>query len=247
LAPGKYGVSLAAPPGFYGQVFPRTVVELVDVRGCAVVNAQVYFDGRIAGRVLSVDLTPVVGATVRALRADESGRTSSSLLPSATTGTAGEFEIEHLTPARYQIAINADTDYRGTPMLPRVYHPGVETPRDATNVDLSGGQRVTLEDLIVPATVPMVTVRGDARLADGAPAVGAQVYLKADSAQLRLIGAPVTIGPDGRFVLSVPAGLRYRAVAEQRVAPGTMMRSDEVVIDAAGPVPAITLALKPIR
>jgi hypothetical protein len=243
VAPGDYQVEAQAPPGYYTRAYPGTV-KIADVRGCAVIVVQGYFDGRISGRLVRPDRTPVPGATVRARRDDWPGR-SSLLEESALTRDDGAYEIVKLPPGRYRLAINADSDFRGRPYRAPTYHPGVAGVHEATVIDLAGGQQVTVDDMVVPMAVGLVTLRGTVVGVDGRPVAGARVYVEVPSAQGsdRLVGEPAPTGPDGRFAVTVGDEARYRLIGELQ-ASGSLLKG-EAVVDVADAAAPVTIRLTP--
>ena len=209
-----------------------------------VIVVQGFFDGRISGRLVRPDRTPVPGVTVQARRDDWPGQ-SSRLEQSALTRDDGAYQIVKLPPGRYRLAINADSDFRGRPYRAPTYHPGVAGMHEATVIDLAGGQQITVDDLVVPMAVGLVTLRGTVLGVDGRPVAGARVYVEVPSAQGsdRLVGQPAPTGPDGRFAVTVGDEDRYRLIGEFG-APGSFLKGEAIVgmADAAAPV---TIRLTP--
>jgi hypothetical protein len=175
---------------------------------------------------------------VQARRDDWPGR-SSLLEHSALTRDDGAYEIVKLPPGRYRLAINADSDFRGRPYRAPTYHPGVAGLHEATVIELAGGQQMTVDDLVVPMAVGLVTLRGTVLGVDGRPVAGARVYVEVPSAQGsdRLVGQPATTGPDGRFAVTVGDEDRYRLIGEFG-APGSFLKGEAIVgmADASAPV-----------
>jgi len=243
LAPGEYQVDAESPPGYYTRAYPGTVT-IRDVRGCAVIVVQGHFDGRISGRLVRPDRTPVPGVTVQARRDDWRGQ-SSLLEQSALTRDDGSYEIVELPPGRYRLAINAASDFRGRPYRAPTYHPGVASLHEATVIELAGGQQVTVDDLVVPMTVGLVTLRGTVVGVDGRPVAGARVYVAvpAEEGAGRHLGRPASTGHDGRFVVTVGDEARYRLVGELRT-PGSFLNG-EAVVDMADAAAPVTIRLTP--
>ena len=106
-------------------------------------------------------------------------------------------------------------------------------------IELAGGQQVTVDDLVVPMTVGLVTLRGKVLGVDGRPVAGARVYaaVPMEEGADRLVGQPAPTGHDGRFVVTVGDEARYRLVGELRT-PGSFLKGEAVVdmADAAAPV-----------
>jgi hypothetical protein len=239
LAPGDYQVDAESPPGYYTRAYPNTV-KITDVRGCAVIVVQGHFDGRL----VRPDRTPVPGVTVQARRDEWPGQ-SSPLEQSALTRDDGSYEIVELPPGRYRLAINADSDFRGRPYRAPTYHPGVAGLHEATAIELAGGQQVTVDALVVPMTVGLVTLRGTVLGVDGRPVAGARVYVSvpAEEGAGRHLGRPAPTGHDGRFVVTVGDEARYRLVGELQT-PGSFLKG-EALVDKADVAAPVTIRLTP--
>ncbi len=242
LAPGEYQVAAEDPPGYYTRAYPKTVT-ITDVRGCAVIVVQGFFDGRISGRLVRPDRTPVPAMTVRALR-EERPRESSLLGPAALTRDDGSFEVEELPPGRYRLAVNADADFRGTPYRPPTYHPGVAGADAATVIELAGGQQVTVDDFVVPATVGLTTLRGVVVGVDGRPAAGVRIYVQVPGSPPRSVGKPAVTDGDGRFVATVGQAARFLILAEL-ANPMVVGRSEALVAGEDANTP-MTIRLAPV-
>ena len=243
LAPGDYQIEAQTPPGYYTRAYPSTVT-IRDVRGCAVIVVQGHFDGRISGRLVRPDRAPLPGVTVQARRDDWPGQ-SSLLEQSALTRDDGSYAIVELPPGRYRLAINADSDFRGRPYRAPTYHPGVAGLREATVIELAGGQQMTVDDLVVPMTVGLVTLRGTVLGVDGRPVAGARVYVEVPTEEGagRLVGKPAPTGPDGRFAVTVGDEDRYRLIGEFG-APGSFLKG-EAIVDMADAAAPVTIRLTP--
>lgn len=143
---------------------------LLLILGCsALTMAQATF-GTIAGTVTDPSGAVVVGATVTAQRS-EGGEPKA-----ATTGPAGEYRIESLTPGTYRVKVTA-ANFPSTELSDIAVDPSVTTP---INVKLSVGnatetievdasaQQVQTENGQLDAVIPTVQIK-DLPIAGGNP------------------------------------------------------------------------------
>ncbi len=96
------------------------------------------------------------------------------------------------------------------------FYPGVGQPSDADAVLVSAGERVRLQDFVIPETVKLVTVTGVVLDEPGHPVRGAEVSLR-DVRGGPLAGPPVSTDDDGRFFFSVTENGKYRIDAKREV------------------------------
>ena len=227
LAAGQYTVRLDLPDGLAGEVWPKTI-DLVDARGCAEVQGEAFADGRVSGQVVDAAARPIAGLTVE-LRVPAG--LDAALGPEplrALTDAAGRYEISRVPAGRFVIGINTRRDGEGRLSEPRLFLPGVASLASATRVRVAEGERVTVENFVVPGAFRFVSLTGVVFDASGTPAANARVYLKGPAESDYLLGEPVVTGPDGRFTLAAVAGRSYRLFAE-RPARCVSRRADRLV------------------
>jgi hypothetical protein len=246
LAAGRYTARLDLPDGFAGEVWPKTI-DLVDARGCAEVQAEAFADGRVGGQVVDAAARPIAGLTVELT---VPAGLDAALGPErlrALTDAAGRYEIRRVPAGRFVIGINTQRDGQGQLIEPRLFLPGVASLASATRVRVAEGERVTVENFVVPGAFRFVSLTGVVFDASGTPAANARVYLKGPAESDYVLGEPVVTGPDGRFTLAAVAGRSYRVFAERPrdESPGGRIDSSEQATVAAGPeIPPIKLVLR---
>ena len=220
LAPvGTYSISYELPADKYalGALSP---VELTDPRGCVEIPVAVHSDGHISGRVRDSHGGSISGLTVELVPADRQSDRFFFPRSQARTTPDGAFEITKVAPGRYVMGFNT----RNNLPYPRTIFSGPDAATTARVVDVKPGERVSVGDLTVPASIELHTITGVVRDDSGQPIAGAKVYLKVPGAGFELIGeAPVT-GPDGRFAIAVLNGYRYDLNAELVGKPGDSPR-----------------------
>jgi hypothetical protein len=236
LSPGTYQIRLTLSERFYADVRPRDAV-LLDVRGCAAVDATVYHNGRVAGRVIDAFRRPIAGLT---LELAESTSTKRSGIERRRTSTAadGRFQFARVPPGRFVI---------GALPEPPVFYPGVQPLPAATRVTVGAGELVSLPDFVMPASSPYVGLTGVVFDTDGVPAEGARVFLMSDGERGQILAEPVLTDTAGRFALAAPAHREYRVFAE-RERPGDPARrvewSEQASLTAEVPVKPLRLTLR---
>jgi hypothetical protein len=239
LDAGNYSVRLETPPTHYGEL-RFSEVELPDPRACAETSGIVAYDGRVRGRVVDqqgrgipgfiVDLTVVSG-----LEYPEGAERIH-----AVTNADGEYEIARVPPGSYLIGVNtAPQDEE--PKLPRLFHPGVTSVRQATRVKLGPGERTAIAPLVLPASARTVAVPGIVIDPDGAPAAGARVFVGGQYVR----GAPVVADSSGRFMVTAFEGFTYRIFAQAEPAASRQMTSsDPQTFTATANLPPLRVALR---
>jgi hypothetical protein len=242
LAPvGTYSISFELPEGKYAQG-GFSPVELTDPRGCVEIPVAVHSDGHISGRVRDSLGGSISGLTVELVPADRQSERFFFPRSQARTTPGGTFEITKVPPGRYVLGFNT----RSNLPYPRTIFSEPDTATTARVVDLRPGERVSVGDLTVPASIELHTITGVVRDGQRLPIAGAKVYLKVPGAGFELVGdAPVT-GSDGRFELVVLRGYRYDVYAELVGKPGDTPRvrqSDWVPLSGSNDAP-LTLIIR---
>jgi hypothetical protein len=235
---GAYDVHAELTEGLYSP--GPAPAALADVRACREINFYVSDDGRVSGRLVDADGRGIPGATIELSpreTLDKPGRFPTARI---RTDEDGRYELTKAPPGRYVIVVST----------PRLYHPGVLEDRDATDVDLGAGARVSLGDLVVPRAVRFSSIAGTVRFEDGSPATGAKVYLRSDSDPARIVGLAAIVDAEGRFGHAVVAGARYRVLAELSARHGdefVVFRSDEQPVVVPGEGLVLDFVLRAVR
>jgi len=240
LAPaGRYDFTVRVPDGKYALPgWPN--VELKDVRGCAELPVVVHSDGRVAGRVRDARGQPIDGLTVELVADNHLNDRFLNLRHVARTATSGAFEISQVPPGRYVIGFNTRP---GLP-YPRTIFGSEDASASPRVITLAAGERVTLGDLVLPASLSIRTVTGVVRDTSGDAIAGAKVYLKANSTGVDLVGQAATTGADGRFSLAVIEGYSYFTMAEVVGQPGDAVRIKSSAILPVPPSGTIALTIR---
>jgi hypothetical protein len=128
IPPGTYAVEVPAPAGYYASVgiWPFDGgAELVipHVRACPSLFVHVSYDGHLKGRVVDASGRGVPGVNVEATRPVNTRH--GTPLASTMTDAAGGYDLAHLSPGAYRVAVNVGWNgVLSRVQKPRVYHPG---------------------------------------------------------------------------------------------------------------------------
>jgi hypothetical protein len=240
LPAGRYRASVEVADSEYFIAEPA-VVELADPRACATSSAYILPDGHVSGRVLDAARQPITGLTIELgvhFRID--GAFGQGQIR-AVTGPDGTFELARVPQGEYVVGINFSRDSEGKLLRPRVFYAGKESTGAAARVKVGLGERVRLQDLVLPPSLRYVSVTGVVLAADGGPVQGARVFLKGE----RYVEAePVLTDAQGRFTIAALEGVEYMVFAE-RPSNGRVESSDgvRVAVASSGPSP-LTLTLR---
>ena len=101
--------------GAYGQRRPLGAGQVIELAGGSEVtglDVRVWKEGSVSGRVLGPTAQPIAGVPVVAMRVvAEGGRRYLQAVQSADTDASGRYEIRHLSPSRYAVAlVSSPTD-----------------------------------------------------------------------------------------------------------------------------------------
>ena len=207
VPPGDYAIAPVVPQAVRFSGFPSRAT--IVARGCAQVHFSLTANGRIEGRVVRSDGTPVSRALVDVVPADlppgerPSGLTTSRL---SSTDKNGRFSVEAILPGRYVLAVNASIGPRLDSPYPTTYFPGVAR-QDARVIDIGEGERRTGFTVVVNP-LPETTVIGVVRFDDDRPVVAASVTAAPVDQRHMIMGSSKTDG-SGAFELRLLAGVSY--------------------------------------
>jgi hypothetical protein len=222
--PGNYTARLELPDRYYTNDPP--LVRLPDRRACADLAMSVHHNGRVIGRVVDPRGDPISGLTLELTASTGLDRAAGPERLRMLTRDDGSYAFSRVPPGRFVIGVNTRPDPHALNVDPRVLHPGVRRLQSATVFTVEPGARLTLDDFVMPASVPYVRVSGVVLDADGYFAAGARVYLAGPNVGDALLTEPAITGASGRFVIAALAGREYRLLAERTPARDAGSRVD---------------------
>jgi hypothetical protein len=229
VPPGEYTIAPIVPGTVrvYGAPFKTTV----PARGCAPVHFGLTANGRIEGRVVRSDGTPVPRTSVDVVPADlPSGERPDSFTtsPSGTTDDNGRFSVDAILPGRYVVAVNARFGPRLFAPYPTTYFPGVGR-QDARVVEVGEGERKTGFTIVVNP-LSETTVSGVVVFDDDRPVVEANVTAAPVDHKGMIMGSAKTDN-GGAFELRLLAGVTYQIRAAIRTENGFRQTEAVVLVD----------------
>jgi hypothetical protein len=247
-ADGKFDVQV--PPGDYTltPVVPETIRVYgapfrtsVHARGCAPVQFSIVSNGRIEGRVVQVDGSPVGRASVAVVPADlpPGQRLDSFTSPTGSTNQNGEFQVDAILPGRYVVAVNARFGPRLNTPYPTTYFPGVNY-ENAEVVEIEDGERKSGFTIVV-SPLAETTVSGRVVFDGDQPAAFADVSAAPVDHRGMIMNSTKT-DSSGAFQLRVLAGMTYVIRAGVRTA--NAYSRAEVIASVEQPLEDLVLSVR---
>lgn len=218
LRPGAYTVSASLPAGFAPNE-ERTVI--VGDKACSQVDWPVRYDGHLRGLVTDADGHPLPDIFMVLQRRDPDSATGFADIDLKDTGPDGRYDFAPVPPGDYLVSANHLGPSTARP-YPRLYYPKAESEADAATIHLPASGTADNINVTFANAWRAVTVHARVLLADGSPAVGADV--SAYDANYLSSGEPSRADADagGRATLSVYEGRTYYLVAT--ISGGTQQR-----------------------
>jgi hypothetical protein len=242
LPAGKYKVRIELREGL-SSYDTGAEVELLD-RGCRGTYFEAEPDTRITGRVLDAQGLPAADVLMELVGLN---RWEDKAFPVfVRTDKEGRYELKLLKPARYYLGVRIHGSAGSTYVpYPQTYYPGVKDRSQATVITLAEGQRLALEELILPPRFIERTLNGIVVDPDGTPVAGALVWLKERQYNDQDMPYRRETDGEGRFSYQVFEGIKYELQANVDTAERRVKQSAplEIVI-TSNPEP-IKLVLKP--
>jgi 5-hydroxyisourate hydrolase-like protein (transthyretin family) len=226
LPPGTYKVKIVLPEGL--SIYNSEVEVRVYDRGCGQAFFFVEPDTRLKGRVLDAQGMAAADVLMELVPVKREEVAFPSFV---RTDKDGRYEIKLLRPGRYLLGVRIAGSAGSTYVpFPQTYFPGVSDQSQATVISISEGQRIELDELILPPRFIERTLNGIVVDSDGKPVAGATVWLK--ERQYADADMPYRRETDneGRFSYPVYEGIKYTLNAllesgEKRSSPMTVVVS----------------------
>ena len=205
LAPGTYKVRIDLPEGL--SIYNPEVELKVHDRGCREAFFLVEPDTRITGKV--IDAQGLAAADVL-MELVPFSREDKAYPNFVRTDKEGRYVMKLLKPGRYHLGVRITGSAGSTYVpYPQTYYPGVKDRSQATVITITEGQRIELDELVLPARFIERTLNGIVINLDGTPVAGAVVWLK--ERQYNDSDMPYRRETDneGRFSYPVYEGIKY--------------------------------------
>ena len=241
LPPGTYKVRIELPEGL--SIYnPEREVTVHD-RGCGEAVYYVEPDTRITGKVLDAAGTSAADVLMELVPVT---RVVGGSYPSyERTDKDGRYVMKLVKPGRYYLGVRIVGSAGATYVpYPQTYYPGVKDRSQATVITISEGQRLDLDELILPARFIERTLNGIVVDADGTPVAGAVVWLKERQYEDSDMPYRRETDSEGRFSYPVYEGIKYELNANVDVDGNRVKQSGPVEIVITSNQQPIKLVLK---
>ena len=236
-AAGTYAITVDLPDTHY-VLQPSHAVVVPDPRACVETRIDVFFNGQIAGRVVDARGRGVGGLTVSYVRAQNADGAPSDRRY-ALTRDDGTYRIDRVSPGAFVVRAEMPAEAAGVDATVRL---GMSAM--ARHAALRGGERLTLEPLVLSPSLSLAQIQGTVHASDGAALPGARVFLKPANGG-HILGAAAVADTAGRFVIAALEGERYQVFAERQPAAGGKTEfSDPVDVSVTRWTPPLRLTVR---
>lgn len=225
VAPGNYSVRALLPETLAAHEEQKAQVA---ARGCAKVDFNTNFDGRVSGLVTDSEGQPVGELKIDLIRADGPEISLNGLW--AHTDKEGRYELKNVPPGRYLLGFGLASEPDGRAPFPRTYYPGTREATLATVVEVGPGQqRVTLMDLRMPPRRRDRSFEVTVVWPDGRPVPDAMLRLEDDDYPWSANAARYEkTGEAGRFRVTGSEGVTYWVHSWVNMKSGDQMHAEPV-------------------
>jgi hypothetical protein len=234
LAPGKYVVRASLPEtlGTYGEQKAQVVA-----RGCAEVDFNTHYDGRVSGRITDSNGRPVNELKVDLIPADGPEISLKGLW--AQTDREGRYELKGIPPGRYLLGYGLGSEPNASAPFPRTYYPGAAHAAQATALEVGPGQKLTVFDLRLPPRHADRSVEVSVVSPDGRPVDDAMLRLEnEDYPWSSNATRQEKLGGAGRYRVTGFEGVTYWLHAHVNLRGGAQRHAEPVKFvlgEGAGP------------
>jgi len=240
LPPGTYKVRIDLPEGL--SIYnPEVEVKVYD-RGCGRAFFFVEPDTRLTGIVLDAQGMSAADVLMELVPVSREDNAYPSFV---RTDKEGRYEMKLLKPGRYHLGVRIVGSAGSTYVpFPQTYYPGVSDRSQATVISVSEGQRIELDELVLPPRFIERTLNGLVVDSDGKPVAGAIVWLKESQYNDGDMPYRRETDSEGRFSYPVYEGIKYTLNAYVESARRTEKRSSPlslVIISNQEPIKLVLL------
>ena len=244
---GRYSVLLPEGRVSIEPWLPDHLVgrETAEIRagGCTSHSVVVQLNGRIRGRVLRPDASPMTWMVD--LRPVKRGGDSYIPERSVRANKNGEYEFAAVPPGDYLVGLNLNLPPGNGAAFPATYYPGTVRREDAVAVTVGQGTVHEGIDFTLVDSIPAGKL--EIRIQDPVGASSAVVCLQDISKPPAAPGGTYTFQPPTPLIIDVLEGSRYRLIAHVDL-PNGHTESDIVELTgASGPQTLTVTATLPGR
>jgi hypothetical protein len=212
---GVYELVATPPDGYAANT--RTV-KIHDPRGCGTTPLHIQYDGRVTGRVVDSRGTAIPALALELVRqADVDTPGDGRRQFFVRTADDGSFEIPRVSPDTYLLGFNSIGLPNGQLQMRRAFYPGAIERGDARAVVVGVGERVRLDDFVIPDAIKLVTVNVIIVDEAGTPVRDARLEMRDLTGRAYAGGHPISTGDDGRFAFALLENGKYEVHATKYV------------------------------
>jgi hypothetical protein len=219
LPPGRYTIS-ADLSGYRLRWGPGEVS--LAANGCVEANLLMKVDRRIQGVVRDEKGSVVSGALVQMVSANQESTRRGLPVLLDVSDKNGNYAIDGIPPGDYYLGVNIEsTPTKEHPYL-KTYYPNTPDIDRAQRITVVIGASVLDLDLRVPGKLPLVTMHGIIRNADGKPPLATDhpaVRIKEPGLYGQIEQDEIKIDAEGRFEFDLCEGVKYSAFAFSATRP----------------------------
>jgi hypothetical protein len=243
LSPGTYKLRIEEPTGL--SIYnPERELKL-KAAGCRVALFLLQSDTRITGKVLDANATSAADVLMELVPAAREGEAFPLYV---RTDKEGRYVMKLVRPGRYYLGVRIAGSAGATYVpYPQTYFPGVKDRSQATIITILEGQRIELDELILPARFIDRTLNGIAVDGDGKPVAGAIVWLKERQYDDADMPYRRETDSEGRFSFPVYEGIKYSLNAYRESGGRHVKRSEPFDVVITSNPETIKIVLKTVR
>lgn len=158
LPPGRYELRPQLPEGLVVVDPTSRIQTLVRDGGCARVQIETVFNGRVRGVLRGPDGRPLRSTSVDLMPMDVEPEPRTGQIKgtsSVSSNDKGEFEFTGRAPGRYYLGVSLyNAPNPNGPSYPRTYYPGTTDRAAAVPIIVEQGRASELFDFSIPAVLP---------------------------------------------------------------------------------------------
>ena len=240
LIPGTYKVRIELPEGL--SIYNPEMEVKVHDRGCGQAFFYVEADTRITGKVLDAQGMPAADVLMELVPVSR----QVGLHPEyVRTDKEGRYVLKLVKPSRYYLGVRIVGSAGATYVpYPQTYFPGVKDRSQATVITIGEGQRIELDELVLPARFIDRTLDGVVVDSNGKPVAGAIVWLKERQYDDSDMPYRRETDSEGRFSYPVYEGIKYSLNAVVESEGRHVMKSEPVEVVITSNQDPIKLVVK---
>jgi len=237
---GTYKIRIDEPEGL-STYNPEQELKLTG-RGCRGAYFLLEPDTRITGKVLDAQGMPAADVLMELVPVAREGETFPSYV---RTDKEGTYVMKLVRPGRYYLGVRVAGSAGATYVpYPQTYFPGVKDRSQANVITITEGQRIDLDELILPARFIDRTLNGIVVDEDGKRVAGAIVWLKERQYDDADMPYRRETDSEGKFSYPVYEGIRYSLNAYVESGGRQVKRSAPFEVVIASNQEPIRLVLK---